>query len=147
LLSFTRRVPFFSKKLSMRMWQLYLYDVIFIVLLAGVYFMVGTDFRGFVTGANTVEASGSDFRMFAVEFIYAPRISSFIAIARHNRQPQVAEWWVTIIALGLAVFLVVFGGFFEAPFAASYGYRACGKDGSLTVFTRQTLPCAAAPAN
>jgi uncharacterized membrane protein len=145
MLNFTRRVPFFSKKLSMGMWQSYLFDGFFLLLCGFLVFAFGPDFAAYNSHARQIAASAHDITILGVIGIYAVRISTFVAIARRNRQPQVLEWWITIIGLSFTALMFLFGGFMEVPYAAANGYEFCSASNGTDIFVKRPFPCPAPP--
>lgn len=145
MLNFLRR-PLFRKTLSLDLAG-FKYDAFCLLIFGFVGFAFGPDFLEISSNKPQISVSAHDIRVLGVLGIYAPRISSFVAIARHNRQPQLIEWWITIIGLSFTVIMLVFGGFFELPYVSAHGYKYCFFSNDAGVYVKTSLPCPPLPDN
>lgn len=137
--------PLFQKKLSFGQAGLYKLDAAFIFIYAAVWFVFGPDVSEISSNQPQISVSGHDFTKLGRFGLYSIRISTFVAIARDNRQPQLLEWWITIIGFSFAVFMIVFGGFFELPYVSAHGYKFCCDSRDAGVYVKTSLPCPSPP--
>jgi hypothetical protein len=126
------------------MWRVYGYDVLFLALFLSFWHVAWPDFSAYSSNVQSISVSKDDMLAVAMLGLYGPRISIFIAIARHNRMPQTAEWLVTIIGLSFMILMWLFGDYLFVPYAGLHGYKFCSFDGQNYNFAKQAVACQAA---
>jgi hypothetical protein len=102
------------------------------------------DLAAFDSNQATVTTSPWVFTLFAGIGLYGIRVAMYIAIIRRNRAPQVLEWMVTLLGLGLAVICLVLGSSMLSWYAELHGYDRCpavSMQRADAVFARHQTPC------
>ena len=123
-MSFIRTTRLFNNKITLDFWLAYFLNVLAVLFLAVVFVGV-PDLRQFSSGLERLRCQPIAIGMIGALGLYGTRISMYIAIIRQNRAPQVAEWWCTLIGLGLAVVCLFFSGYLLQAFGSLHGYRLC----------------------
>lgn len=124
-MSFIRTKRLFANKIKLSFIPAYFFDVFALIILLLVVYDSIPQLRQFSHGAATVTARPSAISLIGALGLYGVRISTYIAIARRNRIPQVAEWWATLIGLGLVFFCMMFSGTILDAYAHLHGYQLC----------------------
>ena len=116
--------PFFSKKLSARTPAIYLFELVGLLFLFSAW--LGLDeLKEINKGFPIANASASAIALIGVTGLYGIRVASWIAIFRHNRMPQTAEWLVCLIPLTAMIIAMVFSGPLVKVYASTRGYTFC----------------------
>ena len=142
LLSFIYRHRLFGNPVRLDYYLGYMFEVI-LVLSLWLIVVDLDDLAGFAAHLPVVVTSPLLFNLLGGVCFYGVRVSMYIAIIRRNRSPQPAEWVVTLLGLGLAVFFMLFGGFVLNGYAALHGYDRCVTRGSDAVFVPYRTSCPA----
>jgi hypothetical protein len=142
-----QRVGVVNKPITLLSWPLYFFDLLAIGAVALIVWL----FRGlapFSAGADQVSVFWCTISVVGGLGLYGVRIATYVAIARHCRMPQVAEWWITLAGFAFMAVFFAGGGFMLQGYATLHGYKYCYADAPRNpnyVFTKRALPCPTPP--
>lgn len=123
----------------------YVLDLVAALVLVCVIFISLPELRPFGQRAAQVTAEPVSIAMIGFLFSYGIRLSTYVAMIRRNRSPQVLEWWCMLLGIAIPLLVWLLDGVLLRSYATWHGYSYCHAIGGnrLTdyVFTRAGLAC------
>lgn len=143
LFGFIHRQRLFANPVRFDLYLAFIFELILALSIGAIVLSRG-DLAAFSSNQPIVTTSPWFFMLFTGVGLYGIRIAMYIAIIRRNRAPQVLEWVMTLVGLGIAVICMGFGGLMLQGYARLHGYDRCPA-GSIhatdAVFVRPPTPC------
>lgn len=132
-MSFISERRLFRNPLNLSMWTGYIFDLLALVALWSVIARSIPELRRFASGATHVVADPAAIAMIGFLGLYGVRISTYVAMIRHNRAPQIIEWWCMLAGLAIPLTFWLLDDTLLKSYAALHGYHFCQKTGGGSV--------------
>jgi hypothetical protein len=142
-MSFIREKPLFGRGGNIYHPVGLLSDAMLILLLFAVR-SCWNDLQQFSSDLTVVAVSKFDFGIIGGIGLYGFRLATYVAMIRHNRMPQIIEWYVCLIGLAVACLCFLSTGFLVVSYASARGFEFCYDEGhrsGLYIFTEKSLAC------
>ena len=135
--------PLFKNEVRLY-WTGFMFELILLLNIMVLWLIALPHLQTFSYGSGQAEAEPSDIAMVGFLGLYGFRISTFVAMIRRNRRPQVIEWWCTLIGLAMLIAWPLDGTLLRL-YASLHGYEFCRElpGGKVThdLFVLHGHPC------
>lgn len=124
-MSFIARRRLFANEVKPSMLTGYVLDLVAALVLVCVILVSLPDLRQFGRGAAQVSAAPASVALIGFLFSYGIRLSTYVAMIRRNRAPQVLEWWCMLLGITIPLLVWLLDGLLLRSYAALHGYGYC----------------------